>query len=371
MIRGRRRSVHIVPSAYPPGFIGSKTTAHSGAWDRVRAASPHLRSAARPRLTVSVAICTRNRPTELKECLEHVSVLTPRADEVIVVDNSSGDRETEHLAKEFGARYIVESAPGLSRARNKALAESRCDIVAYLDDDCIPEEDWLEYLLQPFSDDRVAASAGEIVLFTSRRNPLRDLCGAPGGIRYVNRETPRWFEMASFGGIGDGGNMAFRKRACGNFQFFDERLGRGTPLRIGEEGCAFVSLLALGHATVRIPSARVYHPFKLRNPKQEEASAIAYSLLLFSRFPHNRMDLLRFLVRRALRRTSAWRGDNRQNGDIVSSGWNVKLRGILWGVALFLRAKGGSTEKNQEDRVPRVTVISSKRPQPHLRLGKL
>ena len=44
--------------------------------------------------------------------------------------------------------------------------------------------------------------------------------------RAVDRQEPAWFEMANFGGVGDGGNMAFRRRAFDIWPGFHERLGR-------------------------------------------------------------------------------------------------------------------------------------------------
>ena len=51
--------------------------------------------------TVTIVVCTRNRPEALRCCLEAIARLTPPADEVLVVDNSEGDAETERVAREF------------------------------------------------------------------------------------------------------------------------------------------------------------------------------------------------------------------------------------------------------------------------------
>lgn len=349
------RSMHALDLS---GDIGGR---YAGSLNRTRSAQAGCISGSR--LTVSVVVCTRSRPNELRECLEHIFSLTPHADEVLVVDNSNGSCEVEQLARLFGARYIVERGSGLSVARNRGMAESRCDIVAYLDDDCIPETDWLEHLLQPFCDKQVAVTAGEIVRFMNRKIPLESLRGEPAAMRYVSRETPRWFEIATFGGIGSGGNMAFRRRACHNRDLFDERLGRGAPLHIAEENCAFAELLAAGHAAVRIPAACVYHPLRQRDAAQETRSAIAYWLLLFSRFPQNRMDMLNFLLRRAFGRPLTWRGRIRTEDGIVSSGWTVKLKGIIGGVALFLHARKFSADSGYRVGKPVLTVVPSSRMQ--------
>ena len=53
---------------------------------------------------------------------------------------------------------------GLSRARNRGLSESKSEIVAYLDDDALPDERWLDFLLEPFADPRVGAVTGRTIL---------------------------------------------------------------------------------------------------------------------------------------------------------------------------------------------------------------
>lgn len=313
-------------------------------------------SAALP--TVSVVICTRNRPDALRQCLHHISELTVAPDELLVIDNSSGDAETEGLAREFGARYILERVPGLSRARNRGLSESRCEVVSFLDDDCIPDSRWLEYLLVPFFDERVAAVAGEIVRFAEGEFRFSQTLGALGEMRYVTRDTSCWFEMATFGGIGSGGNMAFRRTACHEADLFDERLGRGAPFCIGEENCAFVRLLAQGNAAVRIREARVYHPDKQRDSDQQAASSIAYWLFLFENFPQNRLDLVRFLTRRSLRRPLDWRLESQSSDGIVSSGLSTRLHATVRGLAMFFRARGLSPNKKGPVRTGDVPVTS-------------
>lgn len=363
MTKSSWRKASALKSVHSPlpadGLVGADTLLpHRG-----QAVSLWLDHLASTTVTVSIVICTRNRPDHLRECLEHVSALTPPADEVIVVDNSGGDEETEYLARVFGARYVLERTPGLSRARNRGLAESHCDIVAYLDDDCIPDSRWLDHLLRPFADERVAAVAGDIIRFTDKNARLQEAYREFEQMRYLNQETPCWFEIASFGGVGSGGNMAFRKRSCTGSALFDERLGRGAPFRIAEENCAFASLLADGYSTVRTPAARVYHPAKPRDLEQEATSTIAYWLLLFTKFPANRPDLLFFLLRRAMRRRLAWRLNTQNVAGIVSSGWRVKLKAIVYGVALFFRARRFHAERESNVQIPTLSIISRRRTQ--------
>ena len=122
-------------------------------------------------LTFSVVICSCNRAALLSKCLEAVARLAPAPDEVLVVDNSAGDKETERAARQYAARYVVEPVPGLSHARNRGLAECDTDIVAFLDDDAVPAAGWLGSLIVPFQDENIAASTGKVVPPASEVRP--------------------------------------------------------------------------------------------------------------------------------------------------------------------------------------------------------
>ncbi|WP_348261602.1 glycosyltransferase [Telmatobacter sp. DSM 110680] len=279
-------------------------------------------------LTVTIVICSRNRPELLRECLQAVSNLDPKPDEVLVVDNTQGDMDTENAAAAFGARYTIEPVVGLSRARNRGLVESSTNIVAYLDDDAIPEHNWLGVLMAPFEDDNLAASTGRVVTPDSDHQ-LR----IP---RTLSNCDPDWFEISTFGGMGLGSNMAFRKSACPQ-PMFDVRLGRGAPFKIGEESYALARLLSNNYKAVYQPTAIVFHPPLSRDTIEHEArNAIAYWLLLFKEFPEQRMNLLRFLFRRLRHKPLNWVRDPQEPGEIVTSRWRVLLKAGIQALWLFL-----------------------------------
>ncbi|MGH9590932.1 MAG: glycosyltransferase, partial [Terracidiphilus sp.] len=229
--------------------------------------------------------------------------------------------------------YVVERATGLSRARNRGLAESSSEIVAFIDDDALPSEDWLEQILAPFADPQVASASGSIAPPGAPRN----LASAPA--RIAGNNDPQWFEMATFGGMGWGANMAVRKSVSSVWKGFDVRLGKGAPLRIAEEGHAFASLLALGYRAAYVPAAVVYHPVKPWDARQESVSSFAYWLLLLFEFPGHHLDLIRFLLRRLRGKKLTWPRDPQECGEIISSGWLFRLRAGLAGTLLYFRSR--------------------------------
>jgi glycosyltransferase involved in cell wall biosynthesis len=253
-------------------------------------------------------------------------------DEVVVVDNTSGDKETESAAREFSARYTLEPVPGLSRARNRALSEGGSEVVAYLDDDAIPDERWLDSILEPFANPNVAAVTGDTIL------PESCVATNPEPAWLLCNKDPQWFEIAAFGGLGIGTNMALRRSACMGWNVFDERLGRGALFEGMEEHHAFVRLISLGHSAAHVPAAIVFHRSQKRGDiKQEARNQIGYSMLLFSEYPSHRLDLMRFILRRVRHRPLSWPRDSPDPGEIITSGWRVLLNASLGAVPLFLR----------------------------------
>lgn len=65
--------------------------------------------------------------------------------EVIVVDNNSTDNLWEVIQEYslLGIRYYVEQREGVAFARLRGVREARGEVVAFLDDDNIPAENWL------------------------------------------------------------------------------------------------------------------------------------------------------------------------------------------------------------------------------------
>ncbi len=251
----------------------------------------------------SVVICTRNRPHHLERCLSSVARLDFRAYEVVVVDNASRDGTTPRLAAMWGARYVEEKVIGLSRARNRGLEACRGEIVAYLDDDAVPERGWLTQLIRPFDAPQVMAVTGRVCrpddTPVEPNHPLSPRftvpeCAAAG----IDQQTPNWFELVNFGGIGIGANMAFRRRALEELKGFDVRLGRSAPLLGNEETYAFFLLVSRGYRVIYCPHAVVYHPchalpkeLRSRYLKDLYGSAAYASFLFFEQSDYRQATL--------------------------------------------------------------------------------
>ena len=107
--------------------------------------------------SLTIAICTHDRPALLERALESVVGQVAAPDEILVVDNAPSRDVTRQLVRgRFPAvRYVAEPVPGLDFARNRALAEAHGDIVCFLDDDAVAAPDWADALRRNFADPRV------------------------------------------------------------------------------------------------------------------------------------------------------------------------------------------------------------------------
>jgi O-antigen biosynthesis protein len=216
--------------------------------------------------SVTVVVCTRDRPRALDACLAALERVRYPCFDVLVVDNAPVSAPAAPVAARWGVRLVEEPRRGVSRARNLGARESGSELVAYLDDDALPEPDWLAALAREFADPRVMAVAGQvrpISLATEAEQLFQRVhrLAARSERRFaVDQATPGWFALAAFGGIGIGANMAFRRSAFDVWAGFDERLGYGTPTGGSEEHDAFFQLIRRGHRVVYAPGAIVRHP---------------------------------------------------------------------------------------------------------------
>jgi glycosyltransferase involved in cell wall biosynthesis len=195
---------------------------------------------------LSVVLCSLNGADGVDRALAALAQQTiAPAMQVVVVDDGSTDG-TAGVARAHGAHVVRhEVNRGLSAARNTGIAEATAPVVAFLDDDCIPDRDWAERLLGAYTDATVMGVGGEILptpgsglfgRYLERHNPLEPLEADLGRSEtlpyrlalYLRRQ---WSERKPHG-LRDvyglvGANMSFRREALAQIDGFDERFTFG------------------------------------------------------------------------------------------------------------------------------------------------
>ena len=304
----------------------------------------------------SVVICTRHREALLARCLDSLTRLDHPSYELIVVDNTAGEQEVARLAAVVGARYVVEKRVGLSRARNTGGRAARGEIVAYVDDDAVADRAWLGEHAAALEDRGLTATTGRVLPISLDAPAARSYAAAGGedlgDVPFrVDRRTPEWFEMANFGGVGIGPNMAFRRSLFDAGWGFRESLGptSGIP---GEEHYAFFTLIRSGRAIAYLPSAIVHHAYPAtiaalrRRRFRILQGAAAYMAMLLVEEPEFRQETLRYVWNGMRGERRAWRSDVADKRFATRS---ELVAAACAGLALYLRtvlSNRGSSRRN-------------------------
>lgn len=222
--------------------------------------------------SITVIVCTRDRPALLRGSLAAILRLDYPNFDVIVVDNGASTAETRDMVRnEFNdprLSLISEPRPGLSNARNAGLRHAQGDIVAFTDDDVVVDEFWLRGIAAGFEQAPNVACVTGLV-------PAGELRSAAQGyfderVSWSKIVAPKVFTMEHppedlptfpfcVGAFGTGANFALDRRTALELGSFDPALGVGTRTGGGEDIDMFTRVLMEGHALVVQPSAIVWH----------------------------------------------------------------------------------------------------------------
>jgi glycosyltransferase involved in cell wall biosynthesis len=177
-----------------------------------------------PDVRTVVAVLTYRReellPHLLAELAGHLDAVTPRA-EVVVVDNDPAGSAAEVVGTWAGrgVRYVHEPRPGISAARNRALAEAAgADVLVFIDDDELPGPGWLAALVDSWRAWGCAAVAGPVAA-RLLSPPVPWVAGS--GV--FDRRRLR--TGSTVGGAGSGNLLLDLRQVHALGLSFDERLG--------------------------------------------------------------------------------------------------------------------------------------------------
>lgn len=211
-------------------------------------------------LTVSVVIVSRGRPEMLKRCLLGVSQQQFVSFEIVVVADHDGAAVARQTPFGNDLKVVDFDTPNISAARNLGLTHAAGEIVAFIDDDAVPEPDWLHHLTAPAAQTEVAAMGG----FVRARNGISfqwtaqslNALGEPEPLE-VDQALPTVLYPPKGSAIKtEGTNMAFRRSVLIDLGGFDPAFHYFL-----DETDLNMRLAHAGHATVIVPLAEVHHGF--------------------------------------------------------------------------------------------------------------
>ncbi len=162
-----------------------------GLLDRTGKAKPALFAINDQRSTInalsfSVIVCTRNGNSRIGNCLNAIHRMTGGGFETLVVDDGSTDGTGDFVAQNFPWVRLIRLEPGgLSAARNVGAAAAYGEVLAFTDDDCEPDREWIARLRPMFLRGDYAAAGGPNLPPPPRTLEEAVVCAAPGAPSHV------------------------------------------------------------------------------------------------------------------------------------------------------------------------------------------
>ncbi|EKD58782.1 MAG: glycosyltransferase [uncultured bacterium] len=158
----------------------------------------------------SIIVCTFNRLDYLKKCINALLALDFPEYKILIVNDGSTN-ETKNFLDALNEKRITvihnETNKGLSRSRNIGIANSTSEFLAFTDDDCQVDKNWLAELSKSFDKQKVDFVIGQtFYISASYKGYFPE--------RLVSNIDARW-PM--------GCNIAYRKKVfeiCGGFDDF-------------------------------------------------------------------------------------------------------------------------------------------------------
>ncbi len=211
-------------------------------------------------VSVIVSTYTTKRLSDVVLCLASLKKQTLQPTEVILVLDPVDELvEFYKTHVPLGTKIVVSDGFGLSCARNAGVKSTTGDIVAFIDDDAVADEKWLENSILNYKDEHVVGVGGQIWPTWERNRPA------------WFPEELYWIVGCSYKGLPQkrasirnpiGCNMSFRKTVLEKAGYFRKDIGRlGCKLMCNEETEFAIRALKMSPSSKIIfdPSAIVYH----------------------------------------------------------------------------------------------------------------
>lgn len=230
---------------------------------------------------VSIIINTDGRAKSLAVTLESLRHLHYRNFEVIVVYGPTPDG-TKELLEQWSDEVKIGHIPrrNLSESRNISLAMAAGEIVAFLDDDSIPEPEWLTKVTQPFIDPHVAAAGGFLYDHTGVTYQWRFGTADRTGSADENweRAAPEFNFPYTRTFPHVMANSAFRLKALLDIGGFDEQY-----VYFLDETDAICRLVDAGWKIVQMAGAPVHHKFLASHLRNDARILTSWYLIIRSK----------------------------------------------------------------------------------------
>ncbi len=211
-------------------------------------------------LPVSVVIVSRGRSRSLMRTLTGISQIQYWNFEVVVVADPEGITSAAAMPFADDLKLVPFDTPNISEARNLGLSHAAGEIIAYIDDDAVPEPMWLRHLVAPAVRKDVAAMGGYVrgrngISFQWKAASL-DGQGLPHALSLDPEKATVMTPPKGRAIKTEGTNMAFRRDVLVSLGGFDPAFHYFL-----DETDLNMRLAKAGYATAIAPMAEVHHGY--------------------------------------------------------------------------------------------------------------
>jgi glycosyltransferase involved in cell wall biosynthesis len=200
-------------------------------------------------MKASVIIPAYNASGSIEACLNALLHQTvPRSDyEIIVVDDGATDRTREIIEEYPDVRLLSQPNRGPAAARNLGVSHAKGELALFTDADCVPSDNWIEAITEPFADPEIAGAKG--AYRTGQKELMARFVQIEYESKYDKMSKDRYIDFV------DTYSAAYRKTVFANDHGFDPVF----PMASGEDVEFSYRLAREGHKMVFVPGAVVYH----------------------------------------------------------------------------------------------------------------
>jgi glycosyltransferase involved in cell wall biosynthesis len=219
------------------------------------------------RSPISVCIPTKDRPEELKRCLESILNQNFLPTEIIIIDDGNLDSLffKKIIEPHIVFKYFKKDKPNLSASKNLAKNLASNDLILIVDDDTVLERDYLQNIFNILNNDikKEIGIIGGSIINSKKRSLFKKIYmrvflldnGKPG------RLLP-WGFQTGFNGIYEdtlvewisGGISCFRREVLEEFSFEEFHGGRNVF-----EDIEYGYKVSKRYKLIVTPKARLYH----------------------------------------------------------------------------------------------------------------
>lgn len=145
-------------------------------------------------IKISIILAAYKRPDLLKKALIAIAQQTysKKKFELVIVDDSGtqlNKKLVESFQKKFQVQYFSDNHQGTAKARSKAFQNANGEIFAFMDEDTIPEKEWLESIEKEFDSHPKAVGIEGKILTTPTRYIFSHVPRTGGAGNYIGCNT--------------------------------------------------------------------------------------------------------------------------------------------------------------------------------------